>query len=395
MYKLSSLNYVTDEPCEKELNCRVADLLEAKRNNLKTVVYLYEIADTSTFRYRVFNMYQSLELSLHWHGTYFYKDELSVVEKYFEYIDLIIIARFRWTFEIDELIYMAKKNDIKVVFEVDDLVYDLKYLPVIVNTLSVNMKEDRSYDYWFAYISRLNAVAKQCDAIITTNQFLAQKMQNDLQKSSYVIQNFTNRYQEEISEFYFKQKQTEYSTGKFVIGYFSGTPSHINDFLTVAPEIRELLEIYSDIQLRIVGFMEMPDSMRKLEEAGRIERKPLVNFLDLQKEIAEVDVNIVPLVNNMFSNSKSELKFFEASIVGTVTCATPSFIFKEVINDKVNGYLCERGKWFNTIADLYNSRKYNENSVVNNSKDYCVKRYSYTNQTKHIENVYDRIVGEV
>lgn len=391
MYHIKPEEMFNDQPWLKSYSQRVRSIYDAKKCGLKVVMYLYEAADTSTFRYRVYNMCQSLEVSLNWRGVYFYNNELENVKQYLDDVDLLVVARFRWCFELEEFIDLAKGKDIKVAFEIDDMVYNTKYIPIIVNTLSVGMSNQEDYNYWFAYTSRLKATALKCDAIITTNDFLAEKMHEDLNIDAYVLQNFINRQQEEISERYYQQKAGMYYGDKFVIGYFSGTPSHINDFMVVAPEIKKLLERYEDIVLRIVGFMEMPDSMIDLEERGRIERVPLVNFLELQKEIAEVDVNIAPLVNNEFSNCKSELKFFEAAIVGTITCATPSNTFKNSIQDGVTGYLCERGKWFQTLEQLYLNRKSNSSNIIKDAKKYCIDRYAYYNQTANIESVLNQI----
>lgn len=391
MYDIKPEEYYNDQPWIKSFSQRVSSIFEAKKCGLKVVMYLYEEPDTSTFRYRVYNMCQALEISLHWRGVYFYNSELASIEQYLNNIDVLIVARFRWNFELDRIIELAKSQGIKVVFEVDDMVYTNKYIPTIVNTLSVNMSQQADYDYWFSYTSRLNASALKCDAAVTTNGFLAEKMQNDLNIPVYVLQNFLNRQQEEISEKYYQQKMKMYYSDKFVIGYFSGTPSHINDFLVVAPEIKKLLEKYDDIVLRIVGFMEMPNFMKELEARGRVERIPLVNFLDLQKEIAKVDVNIAPLVNNEFSNCKSELKFYEAAIVGTITCATPSSTFKKSIQDGITGYLCERGKWFQTLEQLYINRKNGNNDMLKQAKQYCIDTYAYYNQTASIEAVLNQI----
>ncbi len=394
MYNITPEEYVTEYPWIRSFSQRLNELFDAKKSGLKTVVYLYEAADTSTFRYRVYNMCQSLELSLRWRGTYFYRDELSDVENYLDEIDLLVVARFRWTFALNDLIDHAKKRGIKVVFDVDDMVFNVKYLPTIVNTLSVNMADEASYDFWFSMISRLGMSAQKCDAVIATNSFLLNKLTTDLEVPGYIIQNFTNRIQEDVSKLYSIQKEKIGSSGKFVIGYFSGTPSHISDFLVVAPEIKSLLEKYEDVVLRIVGFMNMPDYLLDLEAAGRIERIPLVNFVDLQKEIAAVDVNIAPLVNNEFSNCKSELKFFEASIVGTITCATPTYTFKDSIENGVTGYLCERGEWFKTLEDIYVNRQYKMTDMEKKARKYCVDRYAYYNQTAHIESVFEQITKQ-
>jgi glycosyltransferase involved in cell wall biosynthesis len=72
---------------------------------------------------------------------------------------------------------------------------------------------------------------------------------------------------------------------------------------------------------------------------------PLQDFLNLQRLIAEVEVNIAPLQDNSFTNCKSELKFFEAAICGTPTLATPTFTFRNSIVDGKTGCLVPSHAW--------------------------------------------------
>ena len=110
----------------------------------------------------------------------------------------------------------------------------------------------------------------------------------------------------------------------------------------------------------------------------------------MQKKIAEVDVNIVPLLVNQFTNCKSELKYFEAGIVGTITCASPSFTYQKAISHGVNGYLCNSDEWFDTLMKIYEEgvspEKMTQISKV------CLEQYSYLNQLDLIENTLDKIV---
>lgn len=390
MYKLDPADYITAEPWNLGVEQRIKNLFEAKKMGLKTAVYLYEGADTSTFRYRVYNVCQSLKLSLNWKGIYFFKPELKIVTKYVSMIDLVILGRFRWSPDLAEVIDILRRKKIKIAFDVDDCVYDIKYIPLIMNTLSVNPNDSTRCDYWFSYVGRVGMSAKMCDSLITTNAYLAENMKKDLQKECYIIPNYFNRWQEEVSKNYCSQKK-RIQDKQFCIGYFSGTPSHINDFLTVAPEIRDLLYDYDDIFFKLVGFMEMPDFLMDFQKKGKIIRKPLMNYLDLQKEIAEVNVNIVPLVNNHFSNCKSELKFFEAGIVDVITCAAPSFVFKNVIKQDVNGYLCERGQWYDSILNIYKTNKIKRNMVEHAAEDISYENYAFNKQVSIIENVFDSI----
>ncbi|MGN0482360.1 MAG: glycosyltransferase [Lachnospiraceae bacterium] len=392
MYNIKPHESINDFPWEISLSNRIQKMLEAKKNGIKVVVYLYEVSDTSTFRYRVYNMCQALELGLRWHGTYFFKNELKEIQHLIDQMDLLVIARFKWCRELEEMIRLLKKKKKKIAFDTDDLVYDTKYAPLIMNTLSVEESENR-LEYWFSYIGRMEMSLKQCDAVITTNQYLADMIENDTKRRVYIANNFMNRMQLEVSKDYYAQKKNQCSVGKFIIGYFSGTPSHINDFRVVGPEIKRLLERNEDMILRIVGFMELPGYMQKLKEQGKVEYKPLVSFTELQYEIAQVDVNIAPLVYNMFTNCKSELKFFEAAVVGTPTCATPTHVFKKNIEHCVDGYLCMSGQWEDALQVLYDRRKKGYSELNDRAYKKCIEQYAYYNQVMKLEKIFDSIVG--
>jgi glycosyltransferase involved in cell wall biosynthesis len=70
-----------------------------------------------------------------------------------------------------------------------------------------------------------------------------------------------------------------------------------------------------------------------------------MNIVELQKAMATVDINVVPLQHNDFTHSKSELKFFEAAIVGTPTIASAAPVFSAVIEHGVNGLLVIDHDW--------------------------------------------------
>src|SRR4029450_4341109 len=56
-------------------------------------------------------------------------------------------------------------------------------------------------------------------------------------------------------------------------------------------------------------------------------------------------INIVPLQDNAFTNCKSELKYFEAAVVGTITIASPVHSFKRAIRHGENGLLAHAQDW--------------------------------------------------
>ena len=391
MIKIIQNKVENNAPWEVPLERRCAELKNSIMHGAKSVVLLYEKADTSTFRYRVYNIAQATQKSEKYRNIYFFKNEIDTIYHYLDDMAAIVLVRVRMSIEIDILVKKAKILGIPVLFDVDDLVFDTQSLPIVTNTLNVSFQNEQDYDFWFAYIGRIEQIARQADGFITTNNYLGRQLENKFNKPYGIIPNFLNLEQLRVSKEYLQKKHIQKPERPFVIGYFSGTPSHINDFKTVYRELMELLIDFPDMHLKVVGFMEFPSEMNRLIQLGRVSFTPLVDFLELQRLIAEVDINIVPLVDNTFTNCKSELKFFEAAIVETPTFAHPTFTYKNCITDGWNGFLCKPGEWYDKIKEFYlNQAKFEH--IKRNGLNYVLKEYQGTEILKKIETCYDLFV---
>ena len=174
----------------------------------------------------------------------------------------------------------------------------------------------------------------------------------------------------------------------FVMGYFSGSPTHAKDFAVVESELICFLKEHNDAKLLVVGYMKFSPEMREMIRVGKVEVHELVDYLELQELMAGVDVNIVPLVMNDFTNCKSELKFFEAAVVETTTIASPIYAFKEAIVDGKNGLLASDDEWYEKLEYLYEYPKENRRMAMMAKKD-ALKRYYGKEFLKKVEEAYD------
>lgn len=390
MYKIKTAHNMNKSPWDTSFNERVLKLNTDISEGFKISIIIYEYPDTSTFRYRGYNICQIMEKSNVWKVSYFFQHELSKITPFLSLISVVTICRVKWNFEIQKFIDIVKKNHIPIAFDVDDRVFDLEYLPLVTNTLNVNMATERDYEFWFAYISRIGMTASKSDVYITTNNFLLNALESKFNKPGYIIPNFLNSEQISISQKCIEQKKNKQSKKPFTIGYFSGTPSHINDFKIIYKEILQLLIDYPDINLSVVGFMEFPLEIQEYIKKGRVTFTNLVDFITLQELIAAVDVNIVPLVINDFTNCKSELKYFEASIVNTITCASPSYTYANCITDGENGFLCNQSEWYDKIKSIY-MNNVNIDVIKNNAYLQTMNNYYGDYIMKGIETTYNSI----
>jgi hypothetical protein len=247
------------------------------------------------------------------------------------------------------LIAKARLYGVKLVFDCDDLVFDPKYAFTAAINNSLPIEDPAELDRWFAYVSRLNATAQNCDAGIVTNNYLAKKLAAVVHGPTHAIGNFLNQAQEDVSRALLEDKLKIHHADDdaFTIGYFSGSKTHRNDFLMVADIIAQLLSEHKNLRLNLVGYVEMTAELMRFEE--RISHKPYVNWVDLQKDISEVDINIAPLQNNPFAFSKSELKYFEAALVGTYSCVSSSYCFNNAVPSRDLGLVVRDGNWFSAL----------------------------------------------
>lgn len=388
MYKLNVSLPKNRNPWIIPLEIRKKNVLEAYDQGIKPAILLYHTADTSTFRYRCYNLWQATSKSKKWRSVYFFINEVEDLIQLLPFCKILIFSRLKWELVLDRVIEVSHNLKIPILFDIDDLVCDPTIIRLLTNTLNAPLLGEKEYDFWFAYTSRLEFCARLTDGFITTNAFLGNRLSEKFGKPHQIIINSLNLEQLDISSRCRVLKSKQSSAHPFCIGYFSGTPSHVNDFRIVHQELIQLLSNYPEMELIVIGFMKFPNSMNKLINQGRIKFKPLVDFMELQRCIAEVDVNIVPLAQNAFTNCKSELKFFEAAIVDTPTIASPVYTYSNAINDQYNGFLCEPGMWYNKIESLYRDCGL-VNTVTSAAREYCLKQYSGDHVLWQIEHAYD------
>lgn len=394
MYSLDEYRYINPEPWLITLENRIDTLIKSKESGYNTVVYVYELPDSSTFRYRGYNMCQSLDLSLQWRGVYFFVAELEKLHEYIDNIDVVIIVRCRATSKIVEFIDKLKSNNIPILFDVDDMVYDEKYTDTLVEAVST-IQNDFVKKFWGDYIKGIEETMSLCQGFVTTNQFLADKIAEDTGMKGYVIPNYMNWQQLNSSEFYYKQKKKKKGDESIVIGYFSGSPTHFDDFCQASTALERLLEENQNVKVLLAGHMEMPTNLKKFKKEERVVYIPFQNFVKLQKYVAQVDINIIPLVYSDFTNCKSELKYFEAAVTGVISCATPTYVYEHCIVDGVNGYLCNsEEEWYDKLNKVIRMSDSERTKIIEKARTDVIERYAYYNQVNLIDGMLNDIISK-
>lgn len=343
----------------------------------RRVLYIVEDTKAAQFRYRVKNVMEALLKSSKWEARWVLNDKFK--EKDLEGVEILVVLRQSGKDgKILKIIERAKAKGLKVLFDLDDLIFDFKDLPILMSGTN-----SKNIFYWAGYVWGIRRIAKRTDGFIATNGFLAGKLKQSFNKPCAVVSNSLNQEQIKVADECLKNKKHD----GFLIGYFSGSPTHTKDFKMVESEIFRFLDANDDVKLKVVGYMEPSYEMQKRISAGRVEVCKMVNYLEQVKMMAEVDVNIAPLVINDFTNCKSELKFFEAAAVETTTIASPTYTFKRAISDGKNGFLAQPGEWQKKLEYLYSNPSENQ-KIAKLARKYALENYYGEKFLKEVEEAY-------
>ncbi len=294
-----------------------------------------------------------------------------------KYAHLFVFFRCPHTDTIEEFIKLAKQLNKTVLFDIDDLVVDTVYTDTI-KYLDEMSKEDRAlYDDG---VNRMGRTLKLCEGAITTTERLAAEL------GKYVPEVFINRNTAsermyELSE----EAHIEREDDEVRIGYFSGSITHNDDFKLALSAIVKILDKYTNARLYIVGELELPEELKNYE--AQVVVSPFMDWQELPKLIASVDINIAPLEQSIFNEAKSENKWVEAALVKVVTAASNTGAFARMIEDGVTGVLCEDDGWFEALDKLASDKEYRTKlayNAYNYAKENCLTIYSGRPLSLHI-----------
>ncbi len=369
------------DPWLQPLSARLAMLYQRSVR----VAYFYEEPNNSTFRYRAYNMAQVLNKCETWNvsASYFFLSDRARFDEIADAADILVICRSRYCHQVNGLITKFRARRKRVLFDIDDLVFDTDYAHLVVATLGLDVTQKGLWDEWFAMIARMGQTLRLCDGAITTNEFLAQKLANYSGLPVFVVPNFMNQEQLELAEKIFAEKERLRfaGNGKVCLGYFSGSPSHRLDYAIVEPALAEVLAERPDVEIMVVGYIDHGPVMR--EFGHRISRQPFQDYVNLQRLLGAVEFNLMPLQSNAFTDCKSELKYFEAASVGTLSIASPSFTYRQAIRDGENGYLAKAHEWTEVIfAALDRSDAYGV--MATRARSDALLKFGWQHQTEAI-----------
>jgi glycosyltransferase involved in cell wall biosynthesis len=247
-------------------------------------------------------------------------------------VDVLIIDRL-WDQICDwqrhhVMLQTVRKQGSKVIFEIDD------------DLLSVNSEigdcdwPTTSQKMW------LRQMVRFADGVIVSTPELADRLAV-LNPHIEIVENaLDERLFERSRKFDLKE-----SNGVIVFGYM-GTFSHLDDLMSIIQPMRSVLARYSDrVRFEIVGvgdnavikeaFVGLPVSFLSVPPRAVLYE----NFTAWMQENIRWDFGIAPLIDSIFTRSKSDIKFLDYGVQGIAGIFSDMPAYNTTVKHLVNGIL--------------------------------------------------------
>ncbi|MBU2739701.1 glycosyltransferase family 2 protein [Acidithiobacillus concretivorus] len=365
-----------------------------KNANNIDIIFISEFKHVKfqTLRYRCFNLIDYLSTK-GWNCGVIYSGEVG--EQWFTDLHptIAVFIRVEQSTAIKNLISRYRKNGVKIIFDIDDLVFDeivflqkitvpgISKIPELLNSewASPYREEARFYRH----------VIQLADAVTTTTPYLANEI-SPLNKNVFVIKNSLSNFQVEIAKTLSLSRQDNYIR----VGYFSGSPTHNADFLIAAEPLYSIMRRYRNVKLVVVGFIQLPDFLHALGD-DRIEKHPPLDSIGYFEIIGQCDICIAPLEDNVFNQGKSELKVFEASAWGIPTIASATDTLTRCITDGFNGIIAnDRHSWEIALDKLVSDPIYRK-KIGDMARNTIANDFSFIKSGFAAEKLYSNIITHI
>lgn len=347
---------------------------------VRKVSFLTSYKDENSQRFRVYNLVQELN-NVGVDCAIIKEDFTGSLQGVLD-SDLLITFRVAASANVRRIIGAFKGAAIPTVFDVDDLVFEPESADLL-HGLATLGETDRLNAV--AGLERLRETLLLCDYGTCTTRALASRFER-LGKSCSVIPNTINDLQLGLAQEIKKSKPASVGS-KVKIGYFSGTRTHEKDFMEASDALYEVLVNNTEVEFHLVGILDLDPKFSAFGD--RIVRQPLMDYLEMLRYLSGMDINLAPLeMNNVFTAGKSELKVFEAGLLGIPTVASAIDSYAGCISDGVNGFLASsKGEWIDKLEKLIKDASLRHRMAQQAKLDFT-KRYHIKNVISDVVDIY-------
>jgi glycosyltransferase involved in cell wall biosynthesis len=251
---------------------------------------------------------------------------------------VVVVSRGPWGKIFKEIRQLCSQRQAVLICDIDDLIFE----PDVLEAGKVEHYKSLAAPKRACFMQEahdLQSALRTCDAVFTTTPPLA-RAASKYARRSFVLPNCFGREMLESAAVTRVLDKPSAMDGLIRIGFASGTPTHTQDFGTIAEVLADFLTRTPRARLVILGYLDLSLIPALSCLKHQIERRPPVPLQQLGTELHRFDINLAPLeLGNPFCEAKSEIRYTAASALGIPTIASATEPLCSAIIDGVSGFL--------------------------------------------------------
>jgi glycosyltransferase involved in cell wall biosynthesis/GT2 family glycosyltransferase len=311
---------------------------------------------------------------------------------------VVLIWRAAWNRTLREAVSAWRGQGARIIFDVDDYMFDpeIAKATIIDGIRSQKIAERDVVDHY----AKIRETLMWADACVVPTAELAKGIEL-CDRPALISVNGFDAETYRVSREAVLRRRLDLRDGLVRIGYASGSRTHQRDFAIAAPAVANVLRERPECRLvlfrdarsgrELLDLGEFPE-FTGLEE--QVEWRDATSLTRLPEELARFDVNIAPLeVGNVYCEAKSELKYFEAALVGVPTVASPTQPFRGAIVDGVTGYLADDSTSWERTLDALVADAGLRARIGQAALHHVLHRYGPDGRRQRLASVMERVLG--
>lgn len=243
--------------------------------------------------------------------------------------------------QVKHYLKVARQNGKRCLAEMDDLVFP-------EHILSVGSVKGGEWDEKHAMLvaRSYEKMLKQVDGCIVSTPALKEYIEERYGLECCVVRN-------KVTPCRLRPPRQRVEGQPLRLIYASGTYSHKQDFSLIEEPLYRFLVDNPRVSLSILGAAQVTERLLALPNVGNY---PLLPYGAMLNFIAEHDLMLVPLEDDVFNRAKSSVKFVEGGAVGVPVMASRVGEFAKAIEHERNGLLVhEEEGWLEALTFLEQS----------------------------------------
>lgn len=283
--------------------------------------------------------------------------------------DMILVQRI--SFHEKDFLKKAKNTNMRIIYETDD---DLLNVP----------PSNSAYKVFQDNYKPLKEFIENADAVVVSTEGLKEKF------TGFDVDVIKNYHLSHLLPF----KELKPAGDEIKIGYF-GTITHEGDLKIIENAIREVKSNFAEkgktIRFEVVGAI---DHESDWFEYVKLPYYPMdmEAFMNWLRENVSWDIGIVPLEDNPFNNSKSELKYIEFTALGVPIVASDIGEYHRTIKNGKTGFIVpnEEKYWVERLSQLIENESL-RGEILENAQEDIKENYNLESRVKQWDNLLDAV----